>query len=776
MVLAVLVGATVLFVSEKLRVDLIAVLVLVSLTLIDLVEPRQALAGFSNQAVVTVGAVFVLGGGLARTGVAAALGRVVLRLAGPSEVRLLVLIMGTSAFLSAFMNNVGVAALLLPVVMDIARKTEHPPSRLLIPLTYASLLGGLNTLIGTSPNILVSNTLAELGQPAFRLFDYTSVGICVTVTGIAYMALVGRHLLPKRKVGLEATGQKLEALNQFFDLGERLLIVRLHQDTALAGRTLAQSRIGSALGLSVLGIIRDQETVLAPDGRARLAPGDRLLVGGQTRSLAELRGQAQQVLVAGGLDVERRILTELEMTEVSLPTSSSLIGRTLRGSDFRQRFGLNVLAVWRDGRLQRQDLPNWRLAADDVLVVQGPIAKVEALEGSDELTVTQAKHDELYPLHERLSVARIPAASNLVGIPLAKSRLGDVLGLTVLGIIREDQLLLMPGPTEILCAEDALLLEGGPNDLITLRGLQGLQVDRQASSDLSELVTDEVGLSEVVVSPHSKLVGKSLRDLHFREKYGLSVLALWRQGRAYHSNLQDQALRVGDALLLFGRHETLRVLRGDEDFVILAQDDQQTPRSSKAPIAVALMAGVVGTVISGYLPIYIAAMAGASLMVLTGCLDMEEAYRAVEWRAVFLIAGMLSLGLAMQQTGAAQLLANGVISTIGGLGPRAVLAGVFLLTSLAAQIMPTAAVAVLIAPIAFNTAQSLGLSPQALLMAVAMAASASFMSPVAHPANVMVMGPGGYRFTDYTKVGIPLTVLMFVVVMLVLPLFWPLQG
>jgi len=234
------------------------------------------------------------------------------------------------------------------------------------------------------------------------------------------------------------------------------------------------------------------------------------------------------------------------------------------------------------------------------------------------------------------------------------------------------------------------------------------------------------------------------------------------------------ALRFGDALLLYGLREKLKVLGSEPDFLVLTESVQEVPRLSKAPLAALVMGSVLLPVVLGWLPISIAAVVGATLMVLTGCLTMEEAYRFIEWQAVFLIAGMLPLGIAMQKSGAAHFLAEGMISTIGELGPLAVIASLFILTALAAQIIPTAAVAVLMSPIALNTALDLGLSPYALMMTVALSASASFMSPVAHPANVLIMGPGGYRFTDYTKVGLPLTLVALMVVMLVLPLVWPL--
>jgi di/tricarboxylate transporter len=251
------------------------------------------------------------------------------------------------------------------------------------------------------------------------------------------------------------------------------------------------------------------------------------------------------------------------------------------------------------------------------------------------------------------------------------------------------------------------------------------------------------------------------------------VLAIWREGRAYRSNLRDMELRFGDALLLHGPRERVRVLGLEPDFLVLTEAAQEAPRLSKAPIALLIMAVVLTPVILNWLPIAIAAVAGVVLMILTGCLTMEEAYRAIEWKAVFLIAGMLPLGIAMEQSGAAQFLASGVVRLVGGMGPLAVMAGLFLLAALASQVMPNPAVAVLLAPVALSTATDLGISPYPLVMAVAVSASAAFLSPVGHPANVLVMGPGGYRFADYTRVGLPLLMVVLAVVLVVLPIFWP---
>lgn len=474
------------------------------------------------------------------------------------------------------------------------------------------------------------------------------------------------------------------------------------------------------------------------------------------------------------LAVERLTSAEIEVAELRLSPHSPFLGQTLQQIDFRRRFGVNVLAIRRDSIPRRTNLQDIPLQLGDTLLIQGPPAQLEVLRDTADLLVSKVEAAEIYRLHERLLIVGVPPDSTLAGKTLADSRLGDAFGLTVLGIVREGTAHLVPEATEQVMAGDTLLVEGKLEDLLTLRGLQDLEIDRQAPPDLRELESEQVGLAEVVLSPRTTLVGQSLRQMHFREKYGLNVLAIWREGHAYRSNLRDMALRFGDALLLYGPRDKLKVLGSEPDFLVLTEEAQEALRLNKAPVAALLMGAVLLPVILGWLPISIAAVVGATLMVLTGCLTMEEAYRFIEWKAVFLIAGMLPLGIAMQQTGAARFLADGVVSTVGGLGPLAVMAGLFVLTTLATQVMPNPAVAVLLAPIALNTANDLGMSPYALMMTVAVSASASFLSPVSHPANVLIMGPGGYRFRDYIKVGLPLTVVVLGVTLLVLPFFWPL--
>ena len=771
-VMAILLAAVILFITEWVRVDVVALMVLVSLTLTGLITPAEALSGFANLAVITVWAVLILSNGLARTGVAGLIGRPVLRLAGDSDAKLIALIMLVVGVLSGFMNDIGVAALMLPVVVDIARRTGRPPSLLLMPLAFAALLGGLNTLIGTPPNILVSEVLRQYGLEPFHMFDYTPTGIVVMLAGITFMVFVGRHLLPSRDIK-DLPENDQSAPGEFFGIRERMFVIRLPNDSVLAGKTLAQSRLGAALGLNVLAILRVDKNRLAPDAAAILRSGDRLLVEGQPDRLAELRHRRLLIVEEEQVAVERLSSGEIAFAELELSQHSSLPGQTLEQADFRRRFGVVVLAIRRGGGVVRTNLEKLPLQRDDVLLVQGTSEQLDMLRNNSEFLPSSIELTQDYHLEERLVAMRVPDDSSLVHKTLIESRLGDAYGLGVMGIIRDGSTQLMPEAEERLAAGDLLLVKGRTDDLLTLEGLQGLEIDLEAPPGIAELESEHVGLVEAVLSPRTSLADKTLRQILFREKYGLSVLAIWREGKAHRSDLRDMALRYGDALLLYGARDRQRVLGLEPDFLVLSEAATEAPRLNKAPIALLIMGVVLVPVIFDWIPIAISALVGVILMILTSCLTMDEAYRAIEWKAVFLIAGMLPLGIAMEQTGAANFLAEGMVGLVGPLGPLAVLAGIFILAALASQVMPNPAVAVLLAPIALNTANDLSVSPYPLMMTVAISASAAFLSPVGHSANILVMGPGGYRFSDYTKVGIPLTLVVLAVVLIVVPIFWP---
>jgi di/tricarboxylate transporter len=780
LVLSLLAAAIILLISEWIPMEVTALLALGAVALTGLVTPAQALSGFSNPAVVTVWAVFILSGGLTRTGVANVIGRFVLRLAGESQTVMVIVIMVTAGVMSAIMNNVAVAALMLPVVMDIARHTGRAPSRLLMPLAYGSLLGGLTTQIGTPPNILVTSALQDAGLKPYSFFDFTPIGLVIMFGGIAVMVVIGRYLLPQRDVAKESSRANSVDWEAEDDPGEQLFKVRIPAASNLINKTLAESRMGSILGWNVIGITRKERTTLAPGPSDILQANDLLTVEGRIENLDDMKNWQQLIVEDKQIDITTPYSETIKIGEVRLPPASRYIGKTLNVLGFRDQFGANVLAIHRSDSIKRTHLSDEPLQPNDRLLVAGQQERLEGLaekSGFDQFRfVSRQELIDVFHLHERLMVMQVPPDSPLAGKTLKQSRLGDALGSRVLGIMRGNDPIVMPEPEEILQAGDRLAVEGRLRDFKELEELEKLQIERRTRPDIQSLVTDNVGVVEAILSPQTTLAGKTLRQLNFREKYGLNVLAIWRGGKAYRSDLRDMDLRFGDAILLLGPRGKLQLLGREPDFVVLTETAQREVRLEKMKISISIMAVVLFPVIMGWVPIYIAAVVGAALMVLCGCLTMEEAYRQIEWKAVFLIAGMLPLGTALDQTGAARMIAEAVVSFVGPFGPRAVMLGLVSLTFLATCFVPTAALVVLMAPIVLNTAANLGLSPHALLMAVAMAASASLMTPISHPANILVMGPGGYRFMDYIKVGGLLTLVILLIIVFVLPFFWPLAG
>ena len=778
-VLAILVAVIVLLVMEWTPLEVLAMLVMGILAITGIVTPKEALAGFSNPAVVTIWAVFILSGGLTRTGIANILGRQLLKVAGGGERLLVFIIMVIAGGLSAFMNNVAVAALMLPVVMDIARKTGRSPSILLMPLAYGSLLGGLTTMIGTPPNILVSEALRDNGLKPFGLFDFSPVGLLVMVGGIAFITLIGTHMLPKRNLSQDTTGQTRD-FRSAYQLKDHLFQIGVPKQSFLVGKTLAKSRIGAALRLNVIGITRDNQTLLAPPITEVIQAEDQLIVEGNLDQIREMNHWGQLLAEEAAVDPAILFTHGMQVARLRIEPGSAYENQTLLDIGFRNRFGLNVLGIDRENRQINEDLKKRALQAGDVLMVHGP---EKALADLDQHAPFQPP-DILSPgdvaqsvvLSDRLRRLRVPETSKLVGLSLGESRLGDAVDVQILVIIRRDGTARVPASSDRFEAGDQLIVAGTTDmiSILLMQGLEGFFIETDAQRpDQSTIEDDRVGLVEATLSPHSVLSGMSLREINFRDKYGLTVLAIWRKGKAYRDALREMPLQFGDALLLYGPWDKLNLLGREPDFLVLTETAQQVPREKKAKVALAIMAAVLLPVILGWLPIYIAVVVGAACMILTGCLTMEEAYRYIEWKAVFLIAGMLPLGTALDNTGAARLLAEGVVGVVGPLGPYAVLGGLMLITFMATSIIPTAALVVLMVPIALKTAAGLGIPPYPLMMGIAMAASSSFTSPVSHPANVLVMGPGGYRFIDYVKLGLPLTLVVFVILMIAIPFFWP---
>jgi di/tricarboxylate transporter len=593
--LVILTAAIILFLSERLSVDLVALLVLVALGLSRVLTSQEVFSGLSDTAVITILSIFVLAHGLEVTGVADRMGDLVVRVAGKSEARLIAALMGTSAFMSLFMNNIAVASILLPASSTMARRSGIPLSRLLMPLAFGTLLGGTATLF-TTTNIVVSGVLKSSGYAGFRVVDFAPVGLPIAIAGIVYMVLLGRHLLPKESLAErgEVLRQAEEDLLSTYQLGERLF-------------------------------------------RARI------------------------------------------------PAGSSLIKRTLAESTLREKFELNVVAIERNGGNTLAPLPDFVFQEGDVMLLEGQ---------------------------------------------LEEFRQRDV----------EPYLEIQPVP-------------------------------RYREQDLE---TANVVILEVVLSPRSQFIGHTLKETHFREKYGMSVLAVWNGERVIRAGLSDLKLSFGDALLLQGPRDRLPTLRLSSEMIVLsAQEDTVKKISNKALLSLGIFALTIAVAALGPFSVGQVMLAGALLMVLTNVLSMEQAYRVIDWRIVFLVAGMLPLGMAMTKTGATELFAKALIDVVGPYGPHVLLLGLLMLTVLMSQAIKGAAVSAVIAPIAIQAAQQFGIDPRALAMGVALATSMAFVTPLGHPVNILMMGPAGYRFRDFFKVGLPLTVLLFVIVLVLLPVFWP---
>lgn len=772
--LGIVAVALVLFVGGWLRVDLVGLLVLSALALAGLVTPQEALAGFSSSAVVTVWALFILSAGLTRTGIAHQIGVPLRRFAKGGEVLLIAALMTVASLLSALINTVTVAAILLPSTMDLAKRSGRSPSRLLMPLALGCLLGGPFTGISTPPNILVTDVLRNAGLSPFAIFDFTPITAAIVMAGILFMTIIGRHMLPAGTGQAEyGAGSKLGASYQ---LEAHIFTASIPAGSPLAGRTLAESRLGSALHLTVLALQRKGRLKLAPRPDEVLQAGDLLIAHGRSDTLRHY--QSSQHLQVERSDLVQTLIRErLQVAEGVIPEGSPLVDSTLAQGNLRKIHRVHVIALSSVAQGEVEDLRRHRLAVGDRLLLQGEPQSLEELErlglmvrlravAEDELKAVSGDCAGLLPV-------RVPPGSILVDHNLVDSRLGHAFGLTVVGILRDDELICMPSPEENVRAGDLLVLEGSPSDLEVLKGLEELTITEQSASLIAELESQQIGAAEVLLSPRTSLAGRTLAELLFRERYGISVLAIWRRGRPYRTGLQDMPLQFGDALLVYGQRSNLEALARDPDFLVLDEAASRAPRLEKGGIAVAIMLAVILSAILGLVPIAIAALTGAALMVLMGCLSMEEAYRAIEWKVVFLIASMLPLGAAIENSGAAQLGAVALINAVGDMGPRWVVAALFLVTVLGTQIIPTAALVVLMAPVALNTAGALGISPHLLMMTVAVSASASFASPLSHPAHLLVMGPGGYRFMDYVKVGVPITVIAMAVAVWLLPILWP---
>jgi di/tricarboxylate transporter len=549
-------------------------------------------------------------------------------------------------------------------------------------------------------------------------------------------------------------------------------------DSVLVGKTLAETRIGAATGLIILSLLRNGRSETLPRRQTVIRGGDGLLVQGRVDQFRELRRWSDLLIERESSVLKSMVASKVVYASVVITDGSPVVSELIRHAAFRSRFDVAVVGILRKGRYRLTNLAYVPIRAGDRVLIQGEIESVAQLEKfpdfQDVEIYSPEQLRERYQTDERMFVVKVPKDSDLAEESLRKSRLADVFDFRVLAIFRDGELKVMPRGDEILLGRDLLLIEGQQTDLDVLRGMQELEIDTKVPGNLGSMESERLTLMDATLDPRSTLAGKTVGELNFRERYGIELAGIWREGETIGTELADERLQIGDALLLLGPRERLQLLSSDSDFLVLTPLGQEPPDTRRAPLAALIMAAVIGSVMAGYAPISMAAVIGGTIMVLTGCLNMEQAYRSIDWRAIFLIAGMLPLGTAMQDSGAATYLANQVMSLLGDAGPWPVIMGLYILTAMATMIIPTAALVVLMSPIVLSAMSDMGVQPETAMMAVAMAASASFTSPISHPANILVMGPGGYRFVDYLKVGVPLTIVVFITVMVLLPILWPL--
>ncbi|MEX2466083.1 MAG: SLC13 family permease [Gemmatimonadota bacterium] len=613
-VFGILVVTVAMFVADVFRLDVVALMSLLALALTGLLTPDEALAGFADPVVLMIAGLFVVGDGLFQTGVARAIGRWPARLAGDSDVRLLVVIMVLVAVLSGFMSSTGTVAVMLPVVMGLAADRGISPSRLLIPISIASLLGGMLTLIGTAPNIVVANHLASLGREPFRMFTFTPVGAVMVVLGVAFMALVGRFLLPDRRSPSVGEGQSdttVSELAENYEIDAELAVLRLTPATTLSGRRLKEIDLPGRYGVTVVS-------------------------------------------------VRRR--------------------RSARHGTERRR------EVDSEGRAAG---PETVLAEGDVLYVTGPLAGVDKL-------------------------------------------------------VEEAGLEAVRGPGE--------------------------------GAELPE----DVGLVEVILTPRSRLIGSSLKASSFRKKFGVVVLSVRRMGEALEGDYRNASLRFGDTLLVMGPWSQIRLLqRESRDFVVAGRPyemEEAFRPYSRAPWAVIVTVGMMVLLTTGLVPAVHAVLLAAVAMIVGGAVGVEDAYRSINWESVILIAAILPMATALEKTGAMALVVDVMTGGMADAGPLLLLAVLFLLTSGMSQVISNTATAVLLAPLAVGVAAGLGLAPEPFLMGIAVAASTAFATPIASPVNTLVLGPGGYKFGDFFKVGVALQLVILVATLLVVPALFPFES
>lgn len=585
-VLALLIVTVGLLVSQIVRTEVTALGIILALGFSGILTPEQALGGFSSPATLTVAAMLALSAALEKAGIVDYVSQSLAKTGGGGLRRLLAILMLPTALFSAFMNNTPVVALMVPVVLAIGKRFSIPGSKLLIPISYAAILGGTCTLIGTSTNILVDSVFRSAGKGGFSMFEFAPLGLLLLAVGLVYMLVLGPKLLPSRT----ALSELLSASAP----GNYVTEIVIRAGSRWVGHTLGEM-LGDAKEITVLEVVRDEEAIVGPRSDLQICPDDMLIIESGARAIHSL--------------------------------------------------------------LSSTDVEHGTAVADD----------------------------------ERVAIQRV-----------------------------------------------------------------------------------DLRVAEMVVAPGSSFVGAMVRELGLSRKFGIQVLGIRRLGRHHTIKLREWELRSGDVLLVQGEPGPLRSLQDDGDVMLVEGVERELTFPRKAPVALGIFAAMVLAATLGLAPIVMLALAAVALMLVSRALEVREAVRAVEPAVLLLLAGTIPLGEAMQSTGLAEMVAGSAVAAVSALGPWALVAVVYLLSSLLTEVLSNNATAVILAPIALGVAQSAGVDPRPLMIAVAFGASACFASPIGYQTNTLVMGPGGYSFGDFVRVGLPLNLLLAAVATVTIPWLWPL--
>ena len=584
----ILIVAFGLLVTERLRNDIVAVLIVLALYATHVLKPKQALSGFSSEPAIVVAAIFVLTGALHHTGLSETIGAWIGRLAGRSFNRAILVIMPSVAFLSAFTHHVTTTAAMLPITLDLSRERDIPPSKLLMPLSFAASLGTTITIIGAPAFLIASGVLTEAGRPGLGIFSIAPIGLALSLAGTLFVLLAGRFLLPARK---------------------------------------------------------------------------------------------------GTMDTSSHFRLDDYFTELTILPDSPYLGKTVAEAEKDDQYQFQVAGWMRNGRRMQRSTGEERLQEGDVLLVRTTPEEM--------LTIRQDAGVELHPVAKYGGDVASPD--------------GEV----------ED-------PTDVLV--------------------------------------------QAVVAPRSDLTGRTLGEIDFRRRFGALVVGLWRQDGIVREELARTRLRSGDVLVLQGDDDALARVANDRGFQMLVPFHAEARLRRKARLAGLIMLLTVAA--AAFINLVMAVLAGAVAMILTGCLTPRQAYRAIDARIFIFIAGAIPLGTGMEQSGSAEKLAGWLEKAVGGWNQWLVLFVIFSIVAVLTQFMSDAATVALFGPVAVALSEALGQNPEPYVVTVAMAAVAAFLTPIGHHGNLLIYGPGGYRFVDFVRVGAPLTLVVGLIVTVLAPLIW----